>query len=417
MLMNKGKHSIGSGDVRKTDQGGFNGHGEVMLSKRRPTDLRSRESSSSDDGDAAVQMIKKLYKMNDSVKRQQKTRIPVPGSQEKMRQKMVEDRGIRVICRDYVKGNCNNPVCQFVHDISLYPCLRLYSLGFCDNRHHCQFNHQPFQDESDINHFISDNLQYLVDAYKSKKTTPLGYYFFKYLYGVRSNEPYNFAKLNVMIPKQLPPKLPPHLLIPQDASSNTVRSQPSIAQQSSLPANSFAGGYFANKPTVGHQSHHHQELVTPTKAMAGGQMAVNANASGGGESLLNSLKVSFYSPKQGQQSTRAKNVLINELTPPTKLNDDKGSDYFDTSRSKYDYRRSTGVRGFGYAEDDRYSMNPGSNLKRDRSKAESKIGEIFARGKTSLKHSKSEVDHLKARLSEKIAKVRELAFGPNYLNG
>ena len=217
--MNKGKNSIGRGEARKADQGGLHGHGEVMLSKRKPTDLRSRESSSSDDGDAAVQMIKKLYKMNDSAKRQQKNRIPVPGSHEKLRQKMVEDRGIRVICRDYVKGNCNNPVCQFVHDIGLYPCLRLYSLGYCDNRHHCQFNHQPFQDESDINHFISDNLQYLVDAYRAKKSTPLGYYFFKYLHGVRSSEPYNFAKLNVMLPKQLPPKVPPHLLLPHEPAA------------------------------------------------------------------------------------------------------------------------------------------------------------------------------------------------------
>ena len=124
-----------------------------------------------------------------------------------------------MICKDYLKGECTKEVCPFIHERSLYPCVSLYTVGHCNNPNTCPFSHEKFKTERDIEEFIRDNEKYLIDIYRSRKETILGYYFIKYLHNLRDRDKKRFDSLQIQLPIQMPTYVAPKM-IGQDFLTN-----------------------------------------------------------------------------------------------------------------------------------------------------------------------------------------------------
>ena len=135
---------------------------------------------------------------------------------KKARKRLVEERGIKMICKQFIKDKCHKEHCQYIHDKSLYPCMSLYGIGYCEKGPNCEFSHEPFLTERDIEEFIKDNEQFLIDIYKSRRETTLGYYFIKHLTKMKEINRSKFLKLRIQLPPQMPPYISPKLLLPKN---------------------------------------------------------------------------------------------------------------------------------------------------------------------------------------------------------
>jgi hypothetical protein len=61
-----------------------------------------------------------------------------------------------------------------------YPCKYLHGTGFCDKGETCRFNHRILN-YNEIQKFMGENEEYLLELYTKKGTTNLGEYFLQYL--------------------------------------------------------------------------------------------------------------------------------------------------------------------------------------------------------------------------------------------
>lgn len=128
----------------------------------------------------------------------------------------MEERGIRMICKDFIRGGCNKDRCADIHDKALYPCPLMFGLGFCEKNNECEFSHEPLKSERDIEEFIIDHERFLIDIYKGRRETALGYYFIKYLHKLRETNRQRFDMLAIQLPHQMPPYISPRLLVPKN---------------------------------------------------------------------------------------------------------------------------------------------------------------------------------------------------------
>ena len=94
-----------------------------------------------------------------------------------------------MICKNFVRGRCADPSCPLVHDLSLYPCQAYFTLGACERLQSCPFFHDDFKSERDIVEFIRENEQALTEVYRTRKETPLGIHFLKYMQSARDRPP------------------------------------------------------------------------------------------------------------------------------------------------------------------------------------------------------------------------------------
>lgn len=117
-----------------------------------------------------------------------------------------------MICKDFLKGNCAKEVCPLIHERSLYPCASLYGVGYCENMNNCPYSHEKFRTERDIEEFIRDNEQYLLDIYRTRKESILGYYFIKYLHNLRDRDRRRFDSLKIQLPVQMPSYVAPKMI-------------------------------------------------------------------------------------------------------------------------------------------------------------------------------------------------------------
>ena len=146
-----------------------------------------------------------------------------------------------MICKLFIAGGCNKERCADIHDKSLYPCIKMFSVGTCESQQTCGFSHEPLRTEKDIEEFIRDNEGFLLDVYKSRRETALGYFFIKYLHKMRETNRQKFESLGVQLPHQMPPYIAPRLLAskPNYQHINSSYMSNSRVQKQPTPQNGF----------------------------------------------------------------------------------------------------------------------------------------------------------------------------------
>lgn len=181
-----------------------------------------------------------------------------------LNQKNIKDTQFKSICKAYLRGKCPyNESCQQQHDTKQYPCAYLFGVGICDNlSSNCKFSHEGFRNEHDINIFIKDNEEFLIDIYRTRKETKQGYYFIRYLKDKNERDTDFLFKNGISLPKEMPTYIPPQLLIQNiqqlqneshdNHESNNKDAIHNSAQGSKAPHPNF--GFVPNpQPTPGQQ--------------------------------------------------------------------------------------------------------------------------------------------------------------------
>ena len=405
----------------KREQPGYGSNLDASIGKRSFSrlDIGVKDTSSSD-GELENPKGKKLYNTypNQTIKSEVHGKQSELRSHEKRPAKASEPKWGRVVCKDFIRGLCTNPGCNLIHDFGLYPCLSLFGIGYCDKGRLCKFNHANFTDEAQVNEYITDNLQLLVDIYKSKRVTIFGFYFFKYLHILRSTDPYRFGKLGVMIPKVMPNKIPPHLLlhhqpsVPQKFNQNYAprenRPQPhNYKPQTPNPGqNNHSMNHMIQLPGIGIQP----DLITPTKSLLGGS---------GGESLLNSLKAPYFSPKIVGNSGRPRNSLMSELTPPPRfVIEDRSISFMDNPgslRTKSEMKRSSAKTSVHFGFHDEIETSPRVSIQKEKQPyEESRLSRIFSRERYFAKPARTDIDSKRIKFAENLELLQKLTFTDNF---
>lgn len=115
-----------------------------------------------------------------------------------------------------MNDKCAKEHCPDIHDKSLYPCSNLYGVGYCEKGMNCEFSHEPFITEKDIEEFIKDKESFLIDVFRARKETTLGYYFIKHLNKLKQQNRKRFEQLKIELPSHMPPYISPKLLLPKN---------------------------------------------------------------------------------------------------------------------------------------------------------------------------------------------------------
>ena len=87
----------------------------------------------------------------------------------------------RELCKFFLSGYCTKgSSCLYSHNLKDYPCKFYHARGFCENFENCKFSHKRLN-EDEINLFIKENEDFLMETKKKFGRTNMDDFFNQYL--------------------------------------------------------------------------------------------------------------------------------------------------------------------------------------------------------------------------------------------
>ncbi len=80
------------------------------------------------------------------------------------------------LCKYHLIGGCQKNPCYFSHNLSDFACKYLFISGKCDKNSSCKFSHEGFQSLRQMNDFIKENQNAIVDHLRNSIFVPLSLY-------------------------------------------------------------------------------------------------------------------------------------------------------------------------------------------------------------------------------------------------